>query len=135
MHAETLQPARVLVRRGKQAAPVSPCLRDPARQVAGIPCRQRRLELLDTAAMLNQHGAERLAVVEEDVDPDARVRARDPRHVAERAAGRSERIVTLDARRARLVQQDVGQSVREVARHGHDARRPRCLAARQKSTT
>ena len=29
--------------------------------------------------------------------------------------------MTLDARRARLVQQDVGQSVREVARHGHEA--------------
>src|SRR2546421_102398 len=29
--------------------------------------------------------------------------------------------VPLAARRARLVQQDVGQSVREVARHGHEA--------------
>ncbi len=36
-------------------------------------------------------------VVEEDVDPDARVRAGDAGHVAQRAAGVRERLVALDA--------------------------------------
>ena len=60
--------------------------------------------------------ADRVGVVEEDVDPDARVRARDARHVAERAAGVRERLVPVDARRARLVDDHVREHVRHVAR-------------------
>ena len=66
--------------------------------------------------MLGELAADALGVVEEDVDPDARVRARDPRHVAQGAAGVRERLVALDARRAGLVRDDVREHVRHVAR-------------------
>ena len=66
--------------------------------------------------MLAQHARERLAVVEEDVDPDARVRAGHARHVAERAADRRERVVAVDARLAGLHDEQVGEHVRQVAR-------------------
>ena len=66
--------------------------------------------------MLGERGGERLAVVEEDVDPDARVRAGDARHVAQRAARRGERLVALDAGAAGLVDEHVRERVRQVAR-------------------
>ncbi len=96
-------------------------LADPAREVAGVPLRERSLELLDAAPVLGERRGERLAVLEEDVDPDARVGARDPRHVAERAPRRRQRIVAVDTRRARVVQEDVREGVGEVARHGDEA--------------
>ena len=80
------------------------------------PCVERGLDLLDPAAVLGERLADRLGVVEEDVDPDARVRAGDARHVAQRAAGVRERLVALDARRARLVDDHVREHVRHVAR-------------------
>ena len=64
--------------------------------------------------MLPERVAERFGVVEEDVDPDARVRAGHSRHVAERAAGRRERVVPLDARRTRVIQEDVRKHVWQV---------------------
>src|SRR5262249_2497767 len=67
--------------------------------------------------VLNERRTERLAVVEEDVDPDTGVRARDPRHVAQRAPGRRERVVPVDTRRTGLVERDVGERVREMARY------------------
>jgi hypothetical protein len=66
--------------------------------------------------VLGQRVPERVGVVEEDVDPDARVRACDARHVAERPSRGRERLVPVDARRARLVQQQVRQRMRQVAR-------------------
>ena len=71
--------------------------------------------------MLAQHARERLAVVEEDVDPDARVRAGHARHVAERAADRRERVVPVDARLAGLHDEQVRERVRQVARDGEQA--------------
>ena len=85
--AQPLQRARVGVGAGEHAPPVAARLADPAGEEAGVAARERRLDLLDAAAVLGERGGERLAVVEEDVDPDARVRAGDARHVAQRAAG------------------------------------------------
>ena len=77
---------------------------------------ERGLDLLDPAAVLGERLADRGRVVEEDVDPDPRVRAGDAGHVAQRAAGVRERLVALDARRARLVDEHVREHVRQVAR-------------------
>ena len=66
--------------------------------------------------MLAQHGRQRLAVVEVDVDPDARVRTGHARHVAERPADRRERVVPVDARLAGLHHEQVREHVRQVAR-------------------
>ena len=93
------------------------CLADPAREEAGVALLERRLDLLDAASVLLQRSADRGGVVEVDVDPDARVRSRDPRHVAQRAAGVRERLVSFDARCAGLVRDDVREHVRHVARH------------------
>ena len=82
---------------------------------------ERRLELLDPAAVLAERGHDRLAVVEEDVDPDPRVRAGDAGHVAQRAARRLQRVVAVDARRAGLVEEHVRERVRQVARDGDEA--------------
>ena len=74
------------------------------------------LELLDAAPVLGQRLADRVGVVEEDVDPDAGVRPGDAGHVAQRAAGRGERVVAVDAGRSGLVDEQVRERVREVAR-------------------
>ena len=55
---------------------------------------------------------ERLLVLEEDVDPDARVGSGDPRHVSKRSTRRGERIVSVDPRAPGLVQEDVRERVR-----------------------
>ena len=96
VHAQPLQRAGVGVRGLEQPAPVRRRLADPAREEAGVAGRERGLELLDAAPVLGERRGERGAVLEEDVDPDARVRARDAGHVAQRAAGRGERVVALD---------------------------------------
>ncbi len=57
-----------------------------------------------------------LGVVEEDVDPDARVRAGHAGHVAERPSRRCERLVAVDASRSRLIDEHVCEHVRKVAR-------------------
>ena len=116
MHAQPLQRTGLLVRLSEHPPPVPGRFRDPAREKAGVALAQRALDLLDAASVLGERSRERLRIVEEDVDPDTRVRAGDPRHVAQRPAGRSERLVPVDARRARLVQQQVRERVREVAR-------------------
>ena len=87
--------ASASIRRRLPAA--SPIQRGEEARVAGL---ERGLELLDPAAVLGQRLAERRGVLDEDVDPDARVRARHSRHVAQRSAGRRKRLVPLDARRA-----------------------------------
>ena len=66
--------------------------------------------------MLAQSDAKLGGVVEEDVDPDAWVRARHTGHVAEGPARRGQRLVPVDAKRARVVQDDVRESVRKMAR-------------------
>ena len=90
--------------------------RDPAGEEAGVGGRERVLELLHAAAVLGERGGERLGVLEEDVDPDARVRAGHAGHVPQRAAGGLQRLVAVDARRACLVQEQVRERVRQVAR-------------------
>ena len=79
------------------------------------------LDLLEQPALLGERRPERLAVVEEDVDPDPRVRAADARHVPERAARRLQRVVPVDACGARLVEEDVREHVRQVARDRDEA--------------
>ena len=101
VHAQPVQGARVLVGRVEHPAPVAARLADPAREKAGVAVGERGLELLDAAAVLGERGCERVAVVEEDVDPDPRVRAGDARHVAQRASGRRERVVAVDRARRR----------------------------------
>jgi hypothetical protein len=66
--------------------------------------------------VLARRGQQRVAVVEEDVDPDPRVRAGDARHVAERAAGRRQGVVPVDRARARLRREQVRDDVRQMAR-------------------
>ncbi len=70
--------------------------------------------------MLGEPGPHGVGVVEEDVDPHARVRPGDPRHVSERAACVRERLVALDPRRTGLVDDDVREHVRHVAREGDE---------------
>ena len=81
-----------------ESPPVARRLADPAGEEACIALLERGFNLLDQAPLLRERSADRTGVVEEDVDPDARVRARDARHVAEqRAAGVRERLVPVDA--------------------------------------
>src|SRR5687767_15101734 len=77
VHAHTMECTWILVRGLEQASPVAARLADPTGEETRVAARQRILELLDAAAMLGERGRERLAVLEEDVDPDARVGARD----------------------------------------------------------
>ena len=115
VHPQPLERTGIVVRGRKHPATLAAGLADPAGDESRVAVAQRRLELLDPPPMLRERAEQRLAVVEEDVDPDARVGAGDPRHVAERATRRLQRIVTVDARLARLVQQGVRERVREVA--------------------
>ena len=71
--------------------------------------------------MLGERLGELGAVVEEDVHPDARVRAGDARHVAQRAARGGERVVPLDPPGAGLVDEQVGEGMRQVARQRDEA--------------
>ena len=97
--AQPLQRAGVLVggRRAcrRRLPPASPIQR--ARKPASPRC-ERRLELLDPAPVLGERGGERLAVLEEDVDPDPRVRAGD--RASCRAASRRRRRADRARRRA-----------------------------------
>jgi hypothetical protein len=71
--------------------------------------------------VLGEPGVQGLAVVEEDVDPDAGVRPGHAGHVAERAADGRERVVPVDAARAGLVDEQVREDVRQVARERDEA--------------
>ncbi len=116
VHAHALHRAGILVGLRQQAAPVAAGLADPAGEPARVARLERPLELLDAAAMLDERGAELLGVVQEDVDPDARVRPGHARHVPHGAAGGAERLVAVHAHGARVVEDDVGERVRQVAR-------------------
>src|SRR2546430_17004006 len=69
---------------------------------------------LDAPAVLGQRLAQAAGVVEEDVDPDARVRAGDPGHVPQRPAGGSERPVAPHPPPPRPVYEHVRPRAREV---------------------
>ena len=118
VHAEAVQRARVLVCSVEHLAPVLARLADPAGEEAGVAVPECRLELLHAAAMLHEGLGEGDPVVEEDVHPDPGVGACDAGHVAQRAPCCGERIVPVDARRARLVEQHVRERMREMAGHG-----------------
>ena len=81
VHAEPLEGPGVAVRLGEQPPAVPRGLGDPAGQEAAVPRGERALELLDPPAMLPERAEHGLAIREEDVDPDAWVRARDAGHV------------------------------------------------------
>src|SRR5215207_1661431 len=106
MHLDTLQGADVGVRLREQAPAVARRFADPPCEPAGITGLEGALELFDPTPVLGERGAHRLGVLEEDVDPDARVRARDPSHLAERAASGCERFVPVYAHSARLIEDE-----------------------------
>src|ERR687887_1085104 len=99
VHAELLELARIGVGLGQHAAAVAGSFADPAGEEAGVSTRESRFELLDPTAVLAERFPERSRVLEEDVDPDARVRAGDSSHVAERSARSGEGFVAVDAAR------------------------------------
>src|SRR6478609_9142376 len=101
--AKLVQVARVGEGAREHLAAVVGGLADPACEEAAVALLERGLELLDAAAVLGERLPDRAAVLEEDVDPDARVGAGHARHVAQGAAGRRKRLVAFDARRAGLV--------------------------------
>ena len=110
----------VLVGGLEQPAAIRRRLADPAREEARVARRERGLDLLEAPAMLGERRAERLAVLEEDVDPDARVRAGDARHVAQRAAG-----VERAARARPRARLRPGSGARSRARAGGGSSPPR----------
>ncbi len=122
-HADehALQLARVGERALEQAALVDAGLADPAGEEARVARLERGLELLDAAAVLGEGGGERVRVLEEDVDPDARVRAGHAGHVPQRTARRAQRLVAVHSRGADLVQEQVRERVRQVAREREQA--------------
>ena len=79
--AHALDRAGILVGLGEEPPAVPARLSDPAGQPARVARLERALQLVDPAAVLGQGAAKLLRVVEEDVDPDPRVRARHARHV------------------------------------------------------
>ncbi len=90
---------------------------EPARVAALASARSRSSTRRRCSA---REVAQLLGVVEEDVDPDPRVRAGDARHVPERAAGRRERLVPVHPHRAGVVEDEVREGVRQVARQRHE---------------
>ena len=99
---------------------VPACAIQRARKPAS-PSLERCEHLVREPPVLADRRGQRLAVVEEDVDPDARVRARDAGHVAEAATARGERVVAVDAPRAGLVDEQVRDHVGQVARQREQA--------------
>src|SRR5690242_19509888 len=99
VHAQPVQRAWVRILALEHPAAALRRLSDPAREEPGVALLERSLDLFDATSVLLERGPDRIGVVEVDVDPDARVRAGDARHVAQRAAGMRERLVALDARR------------------------------------
>ena len=97
-------------RRFAAASPIQPAMNSPSRRARAASTSSIRRRCSASA------GADRVGVVDEHVDPHARVRSGDARHVAERAAGVRKRLVALDAGGAGLVDDDVGEHVGQVAR-------------------
>ena len=97
VHAQPVEGAGVVVRRSSirrrlpLASPIQRA-RKPASPAASADssCSTRRRCSASAAR-------EGVAILEEDVDPDPRVRAGDARHVAQRPAGGGERLVAFDA--------------------------------------
>ena len=112
VHLEAVERAGIRVGLLEQAAAVHGRLADPACEVAGIALLEGSLELLHAPPVLGERRPQRVRVVEEDVDPDPRVRSGHTGHVPERAARRRQRLVPVDARRAHLVQEQIGDRVR-----------------------
>ena len=109
--------AGIGIRLGQQPPPVLRRLADPARQVAGVGLVERASRAPRRGAGARRARARALVgVLEEDVDPDPRVRAGHAGHVPQRPAGAGERLVAVHARRADLVHEHVGERVRDVAR-------------------
>ena len=121
VHVQLLEVARVGERLGEQPAPVRRRLGDPAGEEAGVSRLEGLLELFDAAAVIGERDAHRGGVLEEDVDPDPRVRSRDTRHLAQRATGGRERVVAVDAPGSDLVGEQVRERVRQVAGQSDDA--------------
>lgn len=95
-------------------------LADPAREEAGVSGGERFDQPVEPSAMLAKSLAERLGVLEEDVHPDRRVGAGHACHVAQRATPGDQRVMALDAGRSRVVDEQVGERVREATRERHE---------------
>ena len=93
---------------------MQPGLDDPVTNKTGVAARERLFELLDQTAVLGQRLAQWVRVLEKDVNPDAGIGAGHARHVSERATRAGKRLVPLHARRAGLVDQQVGERMRKM---------------------
>ena len=80
---------------------------------------QRRLHLFQAGAVGAQHGEQRVAILEEDVRPHARVGAGDAREVAEAGPGAQQRVAGAVVL-AGLCHERVGEHVWQVTHQGHE---------------
>src|SRR5436309_2557695 len=118
MYANALEVTDVRERLLEQPPAVARSLADPAREPAGVVALERMLQLLDPSSVLCKRPAQLGCIVPEDVDPDPRVGACNARHVAQRSTGCGKRLVPVDPKRARMVEHDVRQGVRQMAGEG-----------------
>src|SRR5207249_1681838 len=77
--AQPLELPGIAVRPVEHPPPVLRGLRDPAGEIARVAGAERLLELLESPPVVGECRTQLLGVVEEDVDPDPRVRAGDAR--------------------------------------------------------
>ena len=120
--AQLLEGAEVGVRLRQHAPAVATRLADPACEEAGVAGVERLLQLLDAAAVLDERLADGAGVLQEDVDPDPRIRAGDAGHVPERSPrSGGERLVPVDPRGPGLVDKQVGKRMGKVAGQGDEA--------------
>ena len=118
-HADPVQLRRVgAVRVLEHARARGRRLADPGLDRVALAVAQRALDLGELGAQLGQGGGDEIAVVDEDVRPDGRVRAGDARHLAQRRARVAERV--LAGARGRAHEQ-VRERVREMARDREQA--------------
>ena len=105
---------------GQQALVLARGAADEGRETALVGRLERLRHLVETRAVGAQGGQQRLAVLEEDVGPDAGVAAGDARHVAKARTGGQQRVARAVAL-AGLCHEHVGQHVRQVADQGQQA--------------
>jgi len=101
-------------RRLEQLAPLGVGLALPALQRFAVTALQRAADLLEPGAQVGQPRGQRVGVAQQDVGPQVRVGAGDPRGVAEARAHHGL------AELGRLRHERVGHDVRQVRDRGHE---------------
>ena len=96
MDPDPLEGTRIGICLFEHLAAVACSITDPAGEEAGVAGRECALELLDPTSVLGERLRHGLGVLEQDVDPDARVSACHAGHVTQRAAGDGQGVVTID---------------------------------------